>query len=198
MKVVSNSGPLINLARVGQFTLLRNLFQHITIPPEVFEEVVVRGVGQPGASETNNAQWITRGVPEQSEVADILAAELDRGEAESIALALQEKADWLLIDERVGRRFAQRVGLKVKGTLGVLLESVRRDFIDDLQPLLDMLVAKGTWIAPATSRRYLAKLSQEIQRSRGGEAIGLGLSVSCCYWSHGHCVVEYPLKAGQS
>ena len=43
MKVVSNSGPLINLAKVGQFTLLRDLFQHITIPPAVFEEVVVYG-----------------------------------------------------------------------------------------------------------------------------------------------------------
>ena len=103
----------------------------------------------------------------QSDVADILAAELDRGEAEAIALALQEKADWLLIDERVGRRFAQRVGLKVKGTLGVLLEGVRRDFIDDLQLLLDTLVAKGTWIAPATYAEVL-KLSQEIQRPGGG------------------------------
>jgi predicted nucleic acid-binding protein len=45
MKVVSNSGPLINLAKVGQFTLLRALFQHITIPPAVFEEVVIRGGG---------------------------------------------------------------------------------------------------------------------------------------------------------
>jgi uncharacterized protein len=55
MKVVSNSGPLINLAKVGQFTLLRDLLQHITIPPAVFEEVVVRGGGQPGAGETNSA-----------------------------------------------------------------------------------------------------------------------------------------------
>jgi predicted nucleic acid-binding protein len=167
MKVVSNSGPLINLAKVGQFALLQGLFQHITIPPAVFEEVVVRGGGQPGAGETNAAQWITREMLAQSDVADILAAELDRGEAEAIALALLEKADWLLIDERVGRRFAQRVGLKVKGTLGVLLEGVRRDFIDDLQPLLDTLVAKGTWIAPAIYAEVL-KLSQEIQRSRGG------------------------------
>ena len=43
MKVVSNSGPLINLAKVGQFTLLQDLFQYITIPPEVFKEVAVRG-----------------------------------------------------------------------------------------------------------------------------------------------------------
>jgi len=77
MKVVSNSGPLINLAKVGQFTLLRDLFQHITIPSAVFEEIVVRGGGQPGAGETNTAQWITRGMLEQSDVADILAAELD-------------------------------------------------------------------------------------------------------------------------
>ena len=150
MKVVSNSGPLINLAKVGQFALLQDLFQHITIPPEVFEEVVVRGVGQPGAGETHTAPWIVRGGLDRSDIADILTAELDRGEAEAIALALQEKADWLLIDERVGRRFAQRVGLKVKGTLGILLEGMRRDCIDDLQPVLDMLVAKGTWIAPAT------------------------------------------------
>jgi predicted nucleic acid-binding protein len=166
MKVVSNSGPLINLAKVGQFALLQDLFQHITIPPEVFEEVVVRGVGQPGAGETYTAQWIVRGMLERSDIVNLLTAELDRGEAETMALALQEKADWLLIDERVGRRFAQRVGLKVKGTLGVLLEGVRRDFIDDLQPLLDTLVVKGTWIAPATYAEVL-KLSQEIQRCRG-------------------------------
>jgi predicted nucleic acid-binding protein len=165
MKVVSNSGPLINLAKVGQFALLHNLFQHVTIPPAVFEEVVVQGTGQPGAGETSIARWIARGMIERSDIVQLLAAELDRGEAEAIALALQEKADWLLIDERVGRRFAQQVGLKVKGTLGVLLEGVRRDFIDDLQPLLDMLVARGTWIAPATYAEVL-KLSHEIQRSR--------------------------------
>ena len=90
MKVVSNSGPLINLAKVGQFTLLRDLLQHIKIPPAVFEEVVIRGGGQPGSGETNTAQWITRGMLERFDVADILAAELDRGEAEAIALALQE------------------------------------------------------------------------------------------------------------
>jgi predicted nucleic acid-binding protein len=147
--------------------MLQDLFQRITIPPAVFEEVVIRGGGQPGAGETNTAQWITRGMLRQSDVADILAAELDRGEAEAIALALQEKADWILIDERVGRRFAQRVGLKVKGTLRILLEGVRRGYIDDLQPLLDILVARGTWIAPATYAEVL-KLAQEIHRSAEG------------------------------
>ena len=91
MKIVSNSGPLINLAKVGQFALLQDLFQHIMIPPEVFEEVVVRGAGQPGAEETHTAQWIIRGMLDQSDITNLLAAQLDRGEAEAIALALQKK-----------------------------------------------------------------------------------------------------------
>ena len=85
-------------------------------------------------------------------------------------MALQEKADWLLIDERIGRRFAQRAGLKIKGTLGILMEGVRRNFIDDFQPVLDMLIANGTWIAPPIYAEVL-KLSQEIQRSRAEEKL---------------------------
>ena len=88
MKVVSDSGPLINLAKVGQFTLLQDLFHNIMIPPEVFEEVVVRRVGQPGAGETYTAQWVVRGVIEQPDIVNLLTAELDRGEAEAIALAI--------------------------------------------------------------------------------------------------------------
>jgi predicted nucleic acid-binding protein len=93
MKVVSNSGPLINLAKVGQFTLLQDLFQQIMVPPEVFEEVVARGVGQPGAGETSTAPWVVRGMLQHSDIANLLTAELDRSEAEAIALALQKKVE---------------------------------------------------------------------------------------------------------
>jgi predicted nucleic acid-binding protein len=50
------------------------------------------------------------------------------------------------------------------------MEGVRRNFIDDFQPVLDTLIAKGTWINPATYAEVL-KLSQEIQRSRGEEKL---------------------------
>jgi predicted nucleic acid-binding protein len=162
--VVSNSGPLINLAKVGWFTLLRDVFQHILIPIAVFEEVTVRGNGQPGATETRSAHWITRRTLRQPDIANILTAELDRGEAESIALALQEKADWPLIDERTGRRFAMQTGLRVKGTLGILVDGVRRGHIEDLQPVLDELIGKGTWIAPAIYTQVVA-LGQEARRA---------------------------------
>jgi predicted nucleic acid-binding protein len=157
---------LINLAKVGQFILLRDIFQRIVIPRAVFEEVTVQGAGQPGATEARTARWITRRKLKQSDIANILTAELDRGEAEAIALALQEKADWLLIDERKGRRFAIQAGLKVKGTLGILLEGVRRGHIEDVRPILDEMIAKGTWVAPAVYRQVL-ELAQEVRQ--GGE-----------------------------
>jgi uncharacterized protein len=93
-------------------------------------------------------------------------AELDQGEAEAVALALQEHADWLLIDERKGRRFAQQAGLKVKGTLSILVEGVRHSQIEDLRPILDELIAKGTWVAPAVHQQVLA-LAQDMPRDRG-------------------------------
>jgi uncharacterized protein len=166
VSVVSNSGPLINLAKVGQFSLLKDLFQRILIPYGVFEEVVVRGVGQPGSVETQRARWLSRRKLKQPDIANILMAELDRGEAEAIALALQEKADWLLIDERKGRRFTQQAGLKVKGTLGILVEGVRRGRIVDLRPILDEMIAKETWVTPAVYGQILA-LAQEVRQGRG-------------------------------
>jgi len=165
VKVVSNSGPLINLAKVGQFALLRQIFQRILIPMAVFEEVVVRGAGQPGATETRTARWITRRTVRQPDIADILTAELDRGEAEAIALALQEKADGLLLDEQMGRRCAEHAGLRVKGTLGILVEGVRRGQIEDVRPILDEMMAKGTWITPAIYDQAL-RFAQGARRSR--------------------------------
>jgi predicted nucleic acid-binding protein len=163
VSVVSNSGPLINLAKVGHFALLKDLFQQVLIPTGVFEEVVVRGAGQPGSGETRSARWIRRRKLNRPDIANILMAELDRGEAEAVALALQEKADWLLIDERKGRRFALQVGLKVKGTLGILVEGVRRGRVEDLRPILDELVARGTWITPTVYAQVLA-LAEHIRR----------------------------------
>jgi uncharacterized protein len=165
VKVVSNSGPLINLAKVGRFSLLEEICQRILIPMAVFEEVAVRGAGQPGSTEIRAARWIARRRLKQPDIANILTAELDRGEAEAIALALQEKADWLLIDERTGRRFAQRAGLRVKGTLGIFVEGVRLGHIEDLRPILDEMIAKGTWVAPVMYAQVL-ELAQEVQRDR--------------------------------
>ena len=63
MIIVSNSSPIINLARIGELNLLHQLYEEVIIPEAVWQEVVVEGVGQPGAEEVESASWIkTRSV----------------------------------------------------------------------------------------------------------------------------------------
>lgn len=68
---------------------------------------------------------------------------LDRGEAEAIALALELKAEELLIDERLGRREANRLGVPIIGVLGILLVAKRRTLINAVQPVVDALISKA-------------------------------------------------------
>jgi predicted nucleic acid-binding protein len=94
--VISNAGPLITLARIERFELLRELFGELYIPQAVYDEVVVIGTGRAGANETEQAvgDWI-----EVQEVKDLvmvrsLLTKLGKGESEAIALALETKAIW--------------------------------------------------------------------------------------------------------
>ena len=74
MIVVSNSSPLIALAKIGKLYILRELFGEIVIPKAVWNEVVVKGKGKPGAEEVEKAEWI-----QVREVRDRLSVEVLRG-----------------------------------------------------------------------------------------------------------------------
>jgi hypothetical protein len=68
---------------------------------------------------------------------------IDWGEAEAIALALELKADLLVMDERRGRAVATSYGLQVTGLLGVLLQAKRNNLIPAIKPLLDQLIEQA-------------------------------------------------------
>jgi len=146
MKVVSNAGPLIHLARAGHFDVLRLLFRRVVIPPGVHAEVVVRGRGRDGATETAAARWIVRQRPRRHELVTALGAFLGRGEAEAIALAAERKGTVLLIDEGMGRRVAARLGIEVRGTLGLLLQGHRAGAVPDLERAIGRMRERGSWV----------------------------------------------------
>jgi uncharacterized protein len=85
-----------------------------------------------------------------------LLSDLDRGEAEVIALARERAADLVILDERLARRHAQRLGLKVTGTLGVLLHAKNRGHVEAIRPLLDQLRAGGIRLSDELVDRTLA------------------------------------------
>lgn len=156
MKVVSNASPLINLARIGRLGLLARVFNQVIIPEAVWQEVVVDGEGQPGAEEVRQADWIVREVASNRQLVHSLRQELDAGEAEAIALSVEINADWLLMDERLGRETARHFGLGYIGLIGVLQVAKRRGEIEMLRPLLAQLRdLAGFRVSPALYERIL-------------------------------------------
>jgi len=139
MSIVSNASPLINLARIGKLDLLRQLYHELTIPNAVWHEVVVEGAGQPGADQVKNAVWIKTQAATNKHLVRALQQELDEGEAEAIALALEIGAELLLMDERLGRETARHLGLRFIGLIGILVEARHKDLIGAIKPHLDAL-----------------------------------------------------------
>jgi predicted nucleic acid-binding protein len=146
--VVSNTSPIINLAAVGHLNLLQQLYNEITIPEAVYREIVIVGAGQAGSHEVQTASWInTRTVSNQTGIT-LMEIELDRGEAEAIALAAELSADLLLLDERRARRIASRLGLRYIGVLGVLLDAKNRGDLTAVKPVLEALITQaGFWVS---------------------------------------------------
>ena len=125
MRVVVNSTPLIALALVEQLELLRHLFDEIIIPVSVYEEIVQQGKGRPGADAVSRASWLQVRAPRREAALPPVLLGLDPGEMDVLLLAQELQADWVLIDEKLGRKTAEALGLRVKGTLGILLSAYR-------------------------------------------------------------------------
>jgi uncharacterized protein len=139
MIVVSNTSPLTNLAAIGQFELLQRLFEDLHIAECVWNELNAFNTRWPGAEEVGAAQWVHRHAVGDELLVKALRRDIDRGEAESIVLALELRADFVLLDEKEGRHAAQRMGLKPLGVVGILLESKERGFSHSVRPHLDAL-----------------------------------------------------------
>jgi len=137
--VVSDSGPLITLASLGRLPLLEALFKVIAIPQAVYDEVVAHGSGEPGSAEIAAAAWV-RTFRVQDELAvRLLRESLGAGESEAIALAQQLDAGYLLLDDALARRKAKHIGLRITGTLGILLMAKAAGLISAVRPVLDEL-----------------------------------------------------------
>lgn len=152
--VVVNTTPLIALSLVGQLDLLRLLYQEVLIPPEVRDEVMRGGAHGIGVTELEHADWLRVVELRDPGRADMLS-DLDRGEAEVIALALEVRAEAVIIDERLARRHAKRMGLPLSGTLGVLLRAKRKGLIGEIRPFVEQIRRGGVRLSDAVVEEAL-------------------------------------------
>lgn len=156
--VVSNTSPLRYLSAIGRPDLAQKIFAHILIPPAVEEELL-----HPSAPAATR-DWLTA-KPVWLEVRNLLhdpeldlVRQLDRGECEAIQLAMDVHADFLLIDERRGRKMATERGIVVVGILGILIESYRRGNVQNPVEVLEQLRRVGFRV----SRRLTTEFERQI------------------------------------
>ncbi len=144
MIIVSNTTPLIGLASIQRFYLLYQLFSKIYIPQAVYNEAVVRGREFGGAKrKVSTAQWIETVAVDSRLAVDVLLDVLDLGEAETIVLAREIGADWVLMDEKKGRRKLTQLGLNKIGTVGILLKAKQLGLLSLVKPDIDKLCQQG-------------------------------------------------------
>ena len=162
MIIVSDTSALSNLAVVEHLWLLEAIYQTVVIPDVVASELAA--ASNPAIPAILKLDWVQTRSLSQSQLANQLQQDrgLDGGEANAIALALELQADDLLIDERLGRQEAVRLGLSIIGILGVLLIAKQRSLIPEVQPVMDALSSQaGFRISPQLYQRVLT-LAKEL------------------------------------
>ncbi|MCX7916422.1 MAG: DUF3368 domain-containing protein [Verrucomicrobiae bacterium] len=153
MMVVANTSPLTALLRIGRADLLAKLFGRVVIPPAVALELQRAHGALP--------EWVCVKPFRDTDAVNAFIASLDRGEAEAIALALEMRADCVLMDERKGRRLAKAQGLRVLGLVGVVLLAKRAGLIASAGPLLEALESEaGFYLTSSLKRSALRSVGE--------------------------------------
>ena len=146
MIVIADTSPLNYLIQIGEVEVLFRLYQRVIIPQAVLRELsrnasplpVREWVASPPAwLEVRKAIIENRGLPYK----------LGAGELEAIALAEDLAAELLLMDDNSGRRVAEKRGLHVTGTFGILIQASRRGFLD-IYPAISQLQQTNFYISP--------------------------------------------------
>ena len=148
-EVISNTSPLQYLYQTDLIDLLPSLFGAVTVPDAVLEELAEgRRIGVP-LPDIDALPWIRVQQVDNKRLLSI-ATDLGPGEREVLALGLQTPGSLVLLDDMLARRHARRLGIKMTGTLGILLRAKRSGLLDAVAPAVRQLDTVGFRIDPAT------------------------------------------------
>ncbi len=161
MVVISDTSCLSALLRVGQLSLLQALFGTITIPEKVGEELLRLTTFGVDVSPYLKANWILKQSPTNSPLLQSLLLQLDEGEAQAIALAIDSSADWLIIDELKGRKIASALSINIIGLAGVLLLAKKEGHIDAVKPLLSQILRETSFRVSQALQEHILKAAGE-------------------------------------
>ena len=157
MRVVCDTNIIIDFAKILSLDLLKNIFKEVMIPVEVKEELLA---GERGGTEEDD---IRRAIDEWAKVENVknmlavesLRSHIGNGEAASIILYKETKADFLAINDLKARGIAHAMGVKIIGSLGILRLAKDKGLLKEIKPSLDELRKIGAYISDELYRRIL-------------------------------------------
>jgi predicted nucleic acid-binding protein len=149
VKLVSNTGPIIGLAKIGRLDLLKSLAGEVLIPPFVHKELFGKlGVEAVMIEEGLRTFIRIAAVATKERSVEGVLTELDEGERQAIVLASDIGKDVLLLmDDRAGRQAARKLGIHVTGLVGILLSAKEKGVVNRVGPLIDELRESGYWLS---------------------------------------------------
>ena len=139
-EVISNTSPLQYLHQLGLLHVLPALAGRVIVPPAVLQELAAgraQGINLP---ELIGLDWVTVRHP-SSQAALPLVTDLGPGETEVLAPALESSDAVVILDDALARQVAVTFGIRLRGTLGILLDAKRAGLVPTIAPLLDQLHA---------------------------------------------------------
>ena len=162
MRIISDTTPIISLIKINRLDLLEKLFEEVLIPEAVYRELTTNALFENEAKIVKTSSFLKTSSVQNRKSLQLLQAVsgLDDGESEAIILADELKSDVLIMDERKGRKVAEKLGIKITGTVGVLLQSYSENMIssDEIKTYLDQLKNSNIRLSESLIQKALEML----------------------------------------
>ena len=162
MTIISDTTPIISLIKINRLDLLEKLFEEVLIPEAVYRELTTNALFENEAKIVKTSSFLKTSSVQNRKSLQLLQAVsgLDDGESEAIILADELKSDVRIMDERKGRKVAEKLGIKITGTVGVLLQSYSENMIssDEIKTYLDQLKNSNIRLSESLIQKALEML----------------------------------------
>lgn len=159
-KVIVNSTPLIALSNVDKLEVLKMMYGEITIPRAVYEEISVKPDSICKKMVEEARDWINVEDIENEMAKLMFKPQLHDGEVEVMILAMEKKADLVIIDDSNARKYAKYLELTLTGTIGVLIKAKQKGYVSEIRPLIDGLSRSGLYLSKTLIEKCLEQVGE--------------------------------------
>lgn len=156
---ISNTSPLLYLHLVRQLDLLAQLYGEVFIPLAVAAELQAGAEQGVDVPQVAALPWL-KVMPLVSDTSIPLVTDLGAGEAEVIALGLENPKSRLIVDDTLARRIARLHQLQFTGTVGIVVKAKQVGLLEAVSPIVSALREAGLWLSDSLVAEVLRQAGE--------------------------------------